>query len=247
MLTYHAVGEVAPEHDPENLVHPPDRLAAEIGGLKKRGYEFVTATEFGRRVRSSMSLRGVCALTFDDGSLDNAIVLPDILRELDVPATVFACPGLLGEPHPWIAPAAGVRLMEAGELRMLSDLGFVEIGSHTWDHANLEVVEEAEVLRQLTSSKKALEEILRKPVETLAYPFCRYSPACPPAAERAGYLCAFTCSGRGSWHPYELRRVMMDRHQSPLAWALKSHGLFDRVAASPPARLVRAARTVARS
>ena len=94
--------------------------------------------------------------------------------------------------------------MDEDELRMISDLGFIEIGSHTWDHADLEVADETEIARQLKISKEALEEILLKPVLTLAYPFCRYSEACPPAAERAGYLCAFTCSGRGSWQPYEL-------------------------------------------
>ena len=247
VLTYHALGEVAPEHDPENLVHPPEKFRAEMKRLKKRGYEFVTAAEFGRRLRSSVALPGVCAVTFDDGSLDNATLLPDLLRELEIPATVFACPGLLGQPHPWIAAAAGVRLMDEDELRITSDLGYIEIGSHTWDHADLEVADEAEVARQLKTSKEALEEILLKPVLTLAYPFCRYSPACPDAAERAGYLCAFTCSGRGSWQPYELRREMMDRDHSRLAWALKSRGLFDRVAGSPPARLARAARSVARA
>jgi peptidoglycan/xylan/chitin deacetylase (PgdA/CDA1 family) len=246
VLAYHALGEVAPEHDPENLVHPPAKFRKEIRALKRRGYEFVTAAEFGRRLRSNMSLRRTCAVTFDDGSVDNATLLPDILRELEVPATVFACPGLLGEPHPWIAAEAGVRLMGADELRMISDLGYIEIGSHTWDHIDLELADETEVLRQMTASKEALEQILLKPVLTLAYPFCRYSPECPRAAERAGYLCAFSCGGRGSWQPYELRRQMMDRHHSRLAWALKSRKLFDGVVASPPARAVRAARRVAR-
>jgi peptidoglycan/xylan/chitin deacetylase (PgdA/CDA1 family) len=130
---------------------------------------------------------------------------------------------------------------------MISDLGFIEVGSHTWDHADLEVADEAEVLRQMTSSKEALEEILRRPVLTLAYPFCRYSSSCPSAAERAGYLGVFTCAGRGSLQPYELRRKMMDRHHSRVVWALKSRGLFDGVVTSPPARAVRAARRVARS
>jgi peptidoglycan/xylan/chitin deacetylase (PgdA/CDA1 family) len=245
VLTYHALGEVAPEHDPDNLVHPPAKFRSEIGGLKKRGYEFVTAGEFARRLRAARPPAGVCAVTFDDGSIDNATLLPGLLRELGIPATVFACPGLLGEPHPWIAREAGVRLMNSDELRMVSDLGFVEVGSHTWDHADLEAAEEVEILRQMTSSKEALEEIVQRPVLTLAYPFCRYSPTCPSAAARAGYLGAFTCAGRGSWQPYELRRVMMDRHHSRVVWALKSRGLFDAVVGSPAARAVRATRRVA--
>jgi peptidoglycan/xylan/chitin deacetylase (PgdA/CDA1 family) len=246
VLTYHALGDVAREHDPDNLVHSPEKFRAEVEDLKSRGYEFVTAAEFARRLRSREPLGAVCALTFDDGSLDNATLVPGLLRALDVPATVFACPGLLGRPHPWIEPEAGVRLMNADELRAISELGLIEVGSHTWDHADLEHASEAEATRQMTSSKAALEEIVGGPVLTFAYPFCRYSGACPGAAERAGYIAAFTCGGRGGMRPYELRREMMDREHSRLAWELKTRGLFDRVMGSAPARAARALRSVAR-
>ena len=46
MLAYHAVGDVAPEHDPDHLVQPPDKLEWQLGTLVQRGYEFVTASEF---------------------------------------------------------------------------------------------------------------------------------------------------------------------------------------------------------
>jgi hypothetical protein len=60
VLAYHALGELAPEHDPENLVHPPAKFRREIEGLKKRGYEFVTAGEFTRRRCPAHEFRMSC-------------------------------------------------------------------------------------------------------------------------------------------------------------------------------------------
>jgi hypothetical protein len=83
-------------------------------------------------------------------------------------------------------------------------------------------------------------------VETFAYPFCRYSAACPPAAERAGYLAAFTCSGRGGRRPFELRREMMDSHDGRLAWALKSRRRYHETLELAPVRLALGARRALR-
>ena len=130
VLAYHAVGELPRTLDPEGLMVPPAELEAEIGLLLARGYEFVTAAEFARRLRSGAGLERLCALTFDDGSVDNATLLPPLLASLGVPATLFVCPGLLGKPHPWIAPEADVRLMNNAELETVANDELIEIGSH---------------------------------------------------------------------------------------------------------------------
>jgi peptidoglycan/xylan/chitin deacetylase (PgdA/CDA1 family) len=246
VLAYHAVGDVAPEYDPDHLVQPPDKLEWQLRRLVLRGYAFVTASEFARRLRGGDPLDGVCAVTFDDGTIDNLTALPEILAGLGgIPATVFACPGLLGEDDPYIAPESGLRLMIADELRELAALGF-EIGAHTNRHVDMAQATAEQAYEEMTSCKGALEDLLGRPVETFAYPFCRYSAACPAAAERAGYLAAFTCSGRGGRLPFELRREMMDRCDSRLAWALKSRRRYHETLELAPVRMARAARRVLR-
>ena len=245
VLAYHAVADVAPEHDPDHLVQPPDKFEWQLRTLARRGYEFTTATEFARRLRAGAPLDGLCAVTFDDGTNDNLTVLPGLLGPLGIPATVFACPGLLGEPDPYIAPESGLRLMTADELRELAGLG-VEIGAHTNRHVDLGEASGEEAYEEMRSCKEALEDLLGKPVETFAYPFCRYSAACPAAADRAGYLAAYTCSGRGGRQPFELRREMMDRCDGRLAWALKSRRRFHETLELPPVRLARRARAALR-
>jgi peptidoglycan/xylan/chitin deacetylase (PgdA/CDA1 family) len=245
VLAYHAVADVSPEHDPDRLVQPPDLFEWQLRTLVKRGYEFVTAAEFARRLRAGVPLEGACAVTFDDGTTDNLTVLPEILRPLGIPATVFACPGLLGETDPYIAPESGLRLMTADELREVAALGF-EIGAHTNRHVDLADASAEDAYAEMSSCKKTLEDVLGRPVETFAYPFCRYSAACPPAAERAGYLAAYTCSGRGGRLPFELAREMMDNGDGRVSWALKSRRRYYETLALPPVRLALAARRALR-
>jgi peptidoglycan/xylan/chitin deacetylase (PgdA/CDA1 family) len=240
VLAYHAVGEVGRALDPEGLVISPREIRAQIERLLAREYEFVTMTEFGRRLVEGERLTGVCALTFDDGSLDNGTLLPNILRTLHVPATLFVCPALLGEPHPWVRPEAGMRLMDLEELRSVASLPFVEIGSHTNSHPDMaKITDPSEAYGELRSSKLMLEEMLDRAVMSFAYPYGRYSPVCPQAAQRAGYLTAATCGLQGGWTPYELQRELISPGDLPLKFELKIRGLYRPLVTSPPARLRR--------
>jgi glycosyltransferase involved in cell wall biosynthesis/peptidoglycan/xylan/chitin deacetylase (PgdA/CDA1 family) len=242
VLAYHAIGTVAPALDPEGLMVPPHELRDQIELLLERQYAFVTQAEFARRLRAGEPLNGVCALTFDDGSVDNATVLPPLLEELGVPATLFVCPGLLGRPHPWIDPEAGVRLMSREELEAIAPLGQIEIGSHTNRHADLGRATGEQAYRELSTSKAVLEEMIGMPVLSFAYPYGRYSPACPSAAAEAGYTSAATCGLQGGWSPYELRRELIAPGDVPLRFALKARGLYRPLVSSPPARARRWAR-----
>lgn len=226
LLAYHCVDRVARRHDPNHLVVSPERFGSQVRRLQRRGYDFVTVSEFAGRLRASGPPAGVCALTFDDGSADNARDLPQLLERLGVPATLFVCPGLLGVPHPWLAPEAGVRLMTEPELKKVATNAFIEIGSHTRTHTDLGSAGVAEALEEMTSSKRDLEGLLGREVSSFAYPFCRYSRACPEAAERAGYLCAVTCEGRGGWRPYELRREAVAAWDIGLTFELKARGFY---------------------
>jgi peptidoglycan/xylan/chitin deacetylase (PgdA/CDA1 family) len=240
VLAYHALGEVSREHDPERLVTSPRELRGQIERLRAREYEFVTMTEFGRRLTEGRPLSGVCALTFDDGSLDNVTLLPSLLRSLHVPATLFVCPGLLGEPHPWVHPEAGMRLMELNELRAAAELPFVEIGSHTSAHCDMgKITDPSEAYGELRSSKLLLEEMLDRPVLSFAYPYGRYTAVCPAEAHRAGYLTAATCGLQGDLVPYELHRELIGPGDLSLKFELKIRGVFRAVVSSRPARLRR--------
>jgi peptidoglycan/xylan/chitin deacetylase (PgdA/CDA1 family) len=239
VLVYHGLGHYPRELDPSNLMLDPDRFRAQIRTIRRRGYRFIALSEFVAHLDRGKPPDALCALTFDDGTVDNLEVVAPLLAELDVPATMFVCPGLLGAGHFAMPAAAGVRLMDGDQLRELARSPFVEIGSHTNTHADLSIASAEDAYREMVSSKLALEALLEHPVHSFAYPKCAYSPSCPAAARRAGYDVAVTCAGRGGWRRFELARESIDSLDRRISFALKSRGLFLPLRDSRAGRLLR--------
>jgi peptidoglycan/xylan/chitin deacetylase (PgdA/CDA1 family) len=240
VLAYHALGRHSPALDPHNLVVDPARFRRQVSLLRRRGYRFIPLSELARHLDGGSPLSRTCVLTFDDGTVDALEVVAPLLEELDVPATFFACPGLLGKPHVDMPSQAGVRLMNADQLRRLASVRLAEIGSHTNTHADLSAAGEQDAYREMSSSKQSLEELLQQPVSSFAYPRCGYSPACPQAARRSGYSVAVTCGGLGGWRRFELARESVDSLDGRVGFALKSRGWFWPLRRSLPGRLARA-------
>jgi peptidoglycan/xylan/chitin deacetylase (PgdA/CDA1 family) len=240
VLAYHGLGICPRELDPYNLIVDPGEFRAQISVLRRRGYRFLALPEFAASIDGGKPAAGTCALTFDDGTLDNLEIVAPLLAELALPATFFVCPGLLGEPHFAMPSAARVRLMNAQELRTLASSPLASIGSHTTMHTYLASASEEEAYREMVDSKLALEELLQRGVDSFAYPRCDYSPACPAAARRAGYSVAVTCGERGSWRPFELTRESINSLDGRTTFALKSRRLFMPLRNSWAGRAVRA-------
>lgn len=239
VLAYHGLAEVPYRLDPDGLMVPPASFRRQVARLRSRGYRFVKQSEFARALEAGEPLSGVCSLTFDDAPADNATTLVSLLDELDLYATVYACPGLLGEPYPFVAAEAGIRFCTAAELRGLARNPRVEIGSHTRRHTPLGEASEEEAYTELRASREALEELLDTELRSFAYPCCVYSEAAEAAVPRAGYTSAVTCGPRGGLRPFALRRESPAPADGPLAFELKSRGAFFAVRELAPVRLAR--------
>lgn len=241
VLAYHGIGELPRQLDMSGMMVPVESFRRHLALLRGRGYEFVTQAEFARRLSSGEGVERTCSVTFDDGLENNLTVVAALLEELGVPGTFYVCPGLLGEPYPFVEPEAGMRFLTEEELRRLAAHPHVEIGSHTSRHTELDDADEAEAHTEMEGSKRALEELLQAPVVSFAYPSCGYSPACPAAAERAGYTSAVTCGALGGVRPYELQRVSPNPVERRLVYELRLRGLFHPLRTTPPARVARRA------
>lgn len=237
MLHYHALASIEPGLDPHNLAVEVRRFRSHLASLSRRGYEFLTAAEFAERLAGDGPRPGMCALTFDDGTVDNAEHLPVLLGEFGARATVYVCPGLLGDAHPDFGEAAGIRLMTADELRRLSRVDGIEIGAHTNEHVVLGAAGADEAFAEMSACKESLESLIGTTVRSFAYPSCAYSAEAPGAAVRAGYTSAVTCGFRGSWDPFELKRESITSLDGRVAFALKSRELWTPVHHSPVGRL----------
>jgi peptidoglycan/xylan/chitin deacetylase (PgdA/CDA1 family) len=85
-------------------------------------------------------------------------------------------------------------LMTKSEILELDRMG-MEIGSHTVNHAILPQLTEAHARRELTDSRKALEDLLGKPVPAFCFPKGRFNSRTCTLVREAGYKLARTTVG----------------------------------------------------
>ena len=239
VLGYHGIAAVAPAHDPIRLFVTPERFRRQVRRMQARGYRFLKMADFAAALVAGADLAGTCALTFDDGTEDHLTVLAPLLSELNVPGTVYVCPGLFGQPYPWSDDSAGIRLMTTAQVLELAAHPLVEIGSHTIDHTVLGDASAEMAYREMADCRARLEDLLGRATPSFCYPRCVYSAACPDAARRAGYTSAVTCGTRGSWEPFELKRESLHTPDGPVTFELKSRGLYYGLKDAAPARFAR--------
>lgn len=153
-------------------------------------YSFVSLDEINNSSnRLSRSQKPRIALTFDDGYLDNLKTVTPILKKNKIPATFF----VLSRPENVnrFELANNKPLMTRKHIRKLSFEGF-EIGCHTATHADLSKISKSQLIDEIVTAKKELEEVIRKPVRFFAYPKGVYTKESAVICRKAGYAKAFT-------------------------------------------------------
>ena len=126
----------------------------------------------------SNAIPGV-AVTFDDGYKDNLYTAAPILIDYGIPFTVFVTAGFLGD-------ASNVFLSE-NELKLLSDMPGVTIGSHGMTHSRLTRLDDRRLMAELLESRARIEDITGKKVEMLSYPMGKMDSRVIAAAIKSGY------------------------------------------------------------
>jgi peptidoglycan/xylan/chitin deacetylase (PgdA/CDA1 family) len=170
-----------------------ERFQWQMSRISGRAVEMGKLTQV--KPSCNMTSPKIC-ITFDDAFvnlLDN--VLP-ILEEFQIPATIFAVTGNLGDTPKWAIsanhPEAGEKTMTSEQLVMLSKNPLIRIGSHTQTHPDLSKLSPDQVLWELTESKKNLGKLLGKPVEDLALPHGAYNEKVLHIAQEVGYKRIYT-------------------------------------------------------
>jgi peptidoglycan/xylan/chitin deacetylase (PgdA/CDA1 family) len=237
ILGYHGVAERPATEDPYFLSVPPSMFRAQLELMLSTGFTFLTVAELAGRAGGEGPRPGLAALSFDDGMQDNyAVVLP-ILREYNLPATVFVVTGPIGRRNPWLAPESGARMMTDAELRELAEAG-IELGAHTVTHPDLSTLDHDMCLREMRESRAYLEHLTGQPVRSFAYPYARYGPPALAAVRDAGFAVAVT-GDRGSSSPLELRRSLISGKDGMPTFVLKAAGVHQRLFDSAPGRAFR--------
>jgi len=220
VLCYHAAS-AAWRHP---LSTPPDEIERQVAWLLGRGYRPGTAAD-------ALAGRGkVLHVTFDDAMVSVAGVLP-ALERLGVWTTVFVCSGLAGDGRvfdvPELAAEAAahpgeLRTLDWQALREIAERGH-EIGSHTVSHHHLPRLSEEDVGRELSLSRRRIEDEIGSPCRFLAYPYGEQDERVRRAARTAGYEGAFGLPGDRSFRdPFQLPRLGIWRGDSRAKIRLKA-------------------------
>lgn len=178
------------------LSTPVDVFRRQLDVLESNGIEVLPLDDALRRLRAGSLSPRAAVLTFDDGYASVLERAWPELRERGLPATLFVVSDYLcgSRCFPWDAAdgaADHTRLAAADEIRVAASDG-LDIGSHTVTHRWLPLLPAAELAEEMIGSRAFLEQLLGRPVRSMAYPMGGWNAHVRRAAEEAGYEVAVT-------------------------------------------------------
>ena len=213
ILTYHHVARVPADHPRGNLFVSPEEFECQMEYLKKKQFPVVSLDQIRAGLLGETSLPPkAVAISFDDGFEDNYLHAFPILKKYGFPATVFMITekiGSRGSPDP--GEEEDNCYLSPDQLREMAGAG-ITIGSHSATHPHLGRIPFNQADREITHSKKVLEDLLGLPVRWFCYPFGSFYPELMESVRKAGY-CGAVSAIRDNrlmpWQIYCLPRVMV--------------------------------------
>ena len=219
ILMYHLVSDDVPTGFRKYTV-TPRQFGGHVRTLTKLGCQSISPDELwaARHLGHPLPRRPV-VITFDDGFRDCLRHAAPVLHAAGLRATMYVVAGLLGGTSRWMAPEGlDLPLVTSNQARELEQAG-IECQSHSLTHKRLAELESPEIARELSVSRRVLEDELGHEVRHLAYPHGSFDERVTAAAAEAGYLSAFsTRTGKALAHDdmLALPRVNVDGRERPI-------------------------------
>ncbi len=160
-------------------------------------YQYVTCTD------GSVTLPdNPIIVTFDDGYLSNYEIAYPILKELEIPATIFVVTDTVGA----MAGDGKVNYSHFTweQAKEMERSGLVEIQSHTASHVELASLPQEQLVLQLRKSKYMIEKNLGHPCDMIAFPYGSYTESVVNASKAAGYLLQARVDDKTSEEDFEV-------------------------------------------
>lgn len=183
ILMYHYIEEVKDARDTirQSLNINPFIFEQQIKTLKDEGYTFITVGEFSDILGGKTKLPAKpVVITIDDGHWDLYTDILPILERYNAKVTAYIIPGFLD----------GSDFLSRDQLQKISESGLVEIGAHTVHHRWLKGQSMQVVEKEVKESKTMLEELIKKPVVSFAYPSGAYDDQAVNVVKEAGFKTA---------------------------------------------------------
>lgn len=205
VLMYHHIDTKLEPGNPHagNLTVSPKLFESHLEHLSKNGFNTISLDELYAALYGGTSLPSKPVLiTFDDGYENNYTYAFSLLKKYGKKGTFFMISDYADAPG----------YLTKAQLKEMSDAG-MGIESHTKKHANLAQVDPPTLIVELGASKKALEKIIGKKVNYIAYPFGGYSEYALRAVKSSGYLMGLTINeGKviEAKEPFRIPRIAID-------------------------------------
>jgi peptidoglycan/xylan/chitin deacetylase (PgdA/CDA1 family) len=178
ILLYHSVPRGGALDGADRLAVAGERFASHLDAIVASGRAALTIGEIAEGLRGERPLpERAVAITFDDG-YENTPDAIELLCERGLRASLYVTTGQVGSEH----------MIGHDQLRRLAGLpDAVELGAHTVTHPRLDELSLPEIEREVSDSKRWLEQLLERPVVSFAYPYGAYDRRVRQAVIAAGF------------------------------------------------------------
>ncbi len=230
-LLYHKIDLPTADVKIRGAFTAPQKFERQIAYLKKKGYEFYTACELIKFYRANGEFPSkAIAVTFDDGWKDNYQHAFPVLKKYGAKATIFLVTSCIGQNTDKVTAEGEGRREHLSEKDILEmSQNGIEFASHSLSHALFNQIGNEEIEREVTESKKIIENLTQKECSTFAYPAGFFTDFAKEAIKKAGYEAAFSTvyGTENDWDIYALNRVEILRRDSfPFRYGKKIKSIY---------------------
>ncbi|HEX2910685.1 MAG TPA: polysaccharide deacetylase family protein [Chloroflexia bacterium] len=192
ILLYHSISE---EASPEFKLYTvtPAMFERQLAYLSGQHYSPLTVTELVTALRTGGSTlpEKPVIITFDDGFQDFYTAALPALTRYGFTATLYVTTGLIEKTSKWLASEGeGTRRMLNWSQLYEIDASGIELGGHTLNHPQLDLLPASMARNEIELCKKTLEHKLGYPVLSFAYPHGYHTSTIKRMVREAGFTSA---------------------------------------------------------
>lgn len=195
VLLYHQIG-ISPTNETNlNCFCKTTEFYNQMEFLSKSNeYEVISLASAIDLISTSKCIdRNYVVLTFDDGCESFYDVAYPIIKSFGFDATVYPITGFLGQKAIINSKVYNhIKVMSKGMIKELSENG-VDFGAHTINHFKLTEISDSEAEYQIVHSKRNLENILGKKIQSFSYPHGLYNEKIIEIVKNCGFTNAMSC------------------------------------------------------
>jgi len=202
VLMYHSINKGSAG---SRLIVDAATFKKQMKFLKDHNFNCISINEYIDNIKNKKKQkRKSVVITFDDGFEDNYLTAFPILKEFEIPVTIFIVTDWVGDEN----------MLDWSQIKELEKSDLIDIGSHAVSHDMLTRMPKAEMLMEIKQSKQILEDALNKSIELFCYPTGAHSEFIKKMTKLSGYkaACATSVDKRTSLDDlFAIRRIRISQ------------------------------------